>query len=162
LAIWLFGLQPPREVDTLFGGRSGGCDRCCILDCPTSLEDRAKALYSVSNELCHECVASVNRFCRRRVIILLIINCTMLGKGVLGLFNPSDMIRLPLNAWTFIALAGFVGGFAERLVPSLLQSLDRQSSKAGDNRGSPKKTHSKGTPYPESAGAEFAGRTGFD
>ena len=70
------------------------------------------------------------------VLILLIINCTMLGKAILGLFFPSDMTKLPLNAWTYIALAGFIGGFAERLVPSLLQSFDRQSSKAGDNRGS--------------------------
>jgi hypothetical protein len=77
------------------------------------------------------------------VIILLIINCTMLGKGFLGLFNPPSMTRLASNAWTFIALAGFLGGFAERLVPSLLRSLETR--KAIDDRGTPKKTQTSST-----------------
>jgi hypothetical protein len=54
-------------------------------------------------------------------IILLVINGAVFGEGVVTKLLESPMTEPPARSWTCIVLMGFLGGFAERLVPSLLQ-----------------------------------------
>jgi hypothetical protein len=56
-------------------------------------------------------------------VILLIINGTVFGEGVKKVFEPDSLSALTADSWKCIVLVGFLGGFAERLVPSLLQNL---------------------------------------
>jgi hypothetical protein len=53
-------------------------------------------------------------------LILLLATHTEIGKGIISLFDPP-----PITDWHSIALLGFLGGFAERLVPLLLGKLER-------------------------------------
>jgi hypothetical protein len=55
-------------------------------------------------------------------IILLIINSTVFGEGIAKLFE-SPVTELSAQSWRCIVLVGFLGGFAERLVPSLLKTF---------------------------------------
>jgi hypothetical protein len=55
-------------------------------------------------------------------MILLIINGTVSGKGIAAVLT-SPITELSAESWKCIVLIGFLGGFAERLVPSLLQTL---------------------------------------
>jgi len=57
-------------------------------------------------------------------IILLIINGTGLGDGILSLFKSIRMDSVTDASWKCIVLVGFLAGFAERLIPSLLQTLE--------------------------------------
>lgn len=56
-------------------------------------------------------------------IILFIINGTVFGEGVIKIFEAPSMTELTARSWKCIVLVGFLGGFAERLVPSLLKNL---------------------------------------
>ena len=54
-------------------------------------------------------------------MILLIVKATVLGSPIAKLFEGKEA----LSDWKCIILIGFIGGFAERLVPVLLGSLQR-------------------------------------
>ena len=56
------------------------------------------------------------------VLLLLLITHTVLGKAIQGLFEPELAVD-----WQNISLVGFLGGFAERLVPSLLATFERRA-----------------------------------
>lgn len=62
-------------------------------------------------------------------IILVIITGTVLGEGIAKLFETTSTLMAALSpaSWKCILLAGFLGGFAERLVPSLLGTLQSRS-----------------------------------
>jgi hypothetical protein len=66
-------------------------------------------------------------------IILFIINGTVFGEGVIKIFEGvTEMTALTAANWKCIVLVGFLAGFAERLVPSLLKNL--QSGVENQNR----------------------------
>ncbi len=61
------------------------------------------------------------------VVLLLLLYTTTMHSVFDGLFNGTSITKLmdassPPNAWMYVAILGIVGGFAERLVPSMLQS----------------------------------------
>jgi hypothetical protein len=56
------------------------------------------------------------------VLLLLLITHTVLGKAIQALFEPESTVD-----WQNISLVGFLGGFAERLVPSLLATFERRA-----------------------------------
>jgi|HubBroStandDraft_6_1064221.scaffolds.fasta_scaffold92961_2 hypothetical protein len=56
-------------------------------------------------------------------IILFIVNGTIFGEGIIKVFKTDSMDILSAMNWKSIILLGFLGGFAERLVPLLLGSL---------------------------------------
>jgi hypothetical protein len=56
-------------------------------------------------------------------IFLFIVNGTVFGEGIAKLFKTDSMDVLSAVSWKCIILLGFLGGFAERLVPLLLGSL---------------------------------------
>jgi hypothetical protein len=56
-------------------------------------------------------------------VILLIVNGTVLGEGIRKLFETQSMTEPSPVGWKCVVLVGFLGGFAERLVPSLLRTL---------------------------------------
>lgn len=53
-------------------------------------------------------------------LILLLVAHTVIGKGIISLFESAS-----ITDWHSIVLLGFLGGFAERLVPLLLGKLER-------------------------------------
>jgi hypothetical protein len=81
------------------------------------------------------------------VLLLLLITHTVLGKAIQALFEPESTVD-----WQNISLVGFLGGFAERLVPSLLATFERraESGTSVDTGGSPT---SPGTPVPSAPGS---------
>ena len=86
------------------------------------------------------------------VLLLLLITHTVLGKAIQALFEPESTVD-----WQNISLVGFLGGFAERLVPSLLATFERraESGTSVDAGGLPT---SPGTPVPPvSAGSSMSG-----
>jgi len=56
-------------------------------------------------------------------IILFTINGAAFGKGIAALFSTEKLTPLTDQNWICIALIGFLGGFAEQLVPNLLQAF---------------------------------------
>lgn len=67
--------------------------------------------------------------------ILFIINGTVLGEGIVKVLT-SPMSELSVESWKCIVLVGFLGGFAERLVPSLLSTLQsRVENRISEDRG---------------------------
>jgi hypothetical protein len=56
------------------------------------------------------------------ILLLLLITHTVLGKAIQALFEPESTVD-----WQNISLVGFLGGFAERLVPSLLATFERRA-----------------------------------
>jgi hypothetical protein len=66
-------------------------------------------------------------------IILLILNGTVFGEGLVAKLLESPMTELSARSWTCIVLMGFLGGFAERLVPSLLQSFQSRVENGATN-----------------------------
>jgi len=56
------------------------------------------------------------------ILLLLLITHTVLGKAIQALFEPASAVD-----WQNISLVGFLGGFAERLVPSLLATFERRA-----------------------------------
>jgi hypothetical protein len=67
-------------------------------------------------------------------IILFIINGTVFGEGVLKIFEGvTEMTALTASNWKSIVLVGFLAGFAERLVPSLLKNLQSGVENQGRN-----------------------------
>jgi hypothetical protein len=70
-------------------------------------------------------------------IILFIINGTIFGEGIVKVFKTISMTELSAESWKCILLAGFLGGFAERLVPSLLKNLQSGvENRVADDRNS--------------------------
>jgi hypothetical protein len=50
--------------------------------------------------------------------------------------ESTSLTELTTESWKCIVLAGFLGGFAERLVPSLLKNLQsRVDNRASDEQG---------------------------
>jgi hypothetical protein len=76
------------------------------------------------------------------VLLLLLITQTVLGKAIQALFEPGSAAD-----WQNIALVGFLGGFAERLVPSLLATFERraETGTSDDPAGS---STDRGAPVP--------------
>ena len=56
-------------------------------------------------------------------IILFTINGAAFGKGIAAFFSTEKLTPLTDQNWICIALIGFLGGFAEQLVPNLLQAF---------------------------------------
>jgi hypothetical protein len=81
------------------------------------------------------------------ILLLLLITHTVLGKAIQALFDPASAVD-----WQNISLVGFLGGFAERLVPSLLATFERraESGSSVDTGGLPT---SPTTPVPPPVGA---------
>jgi hypothetical protein len=63
-------------------------------------------------------------------LILLLATRTESGKSITAVFDPKLT-----GSWHDIALLGFFGGFAERLVPFLLGKLDRNAKETPNNGG---------------------------
>jgi hypothetical protein len=59
------------------------------------------------------------------ILLLLLITHTVLGKAIQALFEPESTVD-----WQNISLVGFLGGFAERLVPSLLATFESRAEGA--------------------------------
>src|SRR5262249_46463526 len=77
-------------------------------------------------------------------IILLLINGTGLGDGILSLFKSVPMDSLTDQSWKCIVLVGFLAGFAERLIPSLLQTLESRVENPAVDSGAAKKAKDAG------------------
>jgi hypothetical protein len=76
------------------------------------------------------------------ILLLLLITHTVLGKAIQALFEPESTVD-----WQNISLVGFLGGFAERLVPSLLATFERRAGTGtSDERGG--SSTDRGTPVP--------------
>jgi len=76
------------------------------------------------------------------VLLLLLITHTVLGKAIQALFEPESTVD-----WQSISLVGFLGGFAERLVPSLLATFERRAE-TGTSDDAGGSSTSRGTPVP--------------
>jgi Co/Zn/Cd efflux system component len=76
------------------------------------------------------------------VLLLLLITHTVLGKAIQALFEPESAVD-----WQSISLVGFLGGFAERLVPSLLATFERRAE-TGTSDDAGGSSTSRGTPVP--------------
>jgi hypothetical protein len=86
------------------------------------------------------------------ILLLLLITHTVLGKAIQALFEPASAVD-----WQNISLVGFLGGFAERLVPSLLATFERraESGTSVDAGGLP--TSPATPPPPVPAGGSMSG-----
>jgi hypothetical protein len=86
------------------------------------------------------------------VLLLLLITHTVLGKAIQALFEPESTVD-----WQNISLVGFLGGFAERLVPSLLATFERraESGTSVEPEGSPTSPETPVPPVP--AGGSTSG-----
>src|SRR6516225_6476148 len=86
------------------------------------------------------------------ILLLLLITHTVLGKAIQALFEPASTVD-----WQNVSLVGFLGGFAERLVPSLLATFERraESETSVDAGGSPASPATPVPPVP--AGGSMSG-----